>query len=280
MSNEINVKTSNEVALVDQNWLESLSGVGTNDIPTTEIRLPYLKIVQSNGKVLQENSPIYMEKAKSGMFYILLSQQLFDGKKGIDVVIVNMEKTLIEYDNDKKFVADHSKNRKILLKSKWCSEKRFNILENGNLLSDNYQFLLYILNDDGSYQPVLYKFGGTSNLEARRVYNTIIQEVYKGSDGQMKNRASFYYVFTIKTMPESKEIKNQMQYWNTITYTKKCKTEDIKNGAEILMSSYKLWLSYREGATIKNDTLDESEEFDDAVASQPEIKKADPKNLF
>jgi len=280
MSNEIDVKTNNEVALVDQNWLESLSGVGTNDIPTTEIRLPYLKIVQSNGKVLQENSPIYMENAKSGMFYILLSQQLFDGKKGIDVVIVNMEKTLIEYDNDKKFVADHSKNRKILLKSKWCSEKRFNILENGNLLSDNYQFLLYILNDDGSYQPVLYKFGGTSNLEARRVYNTIKQEIYKGSDGKMRERPSFYYVYTIKTMPESKEIKNQMQYWNTITYTKKCKTEDIKNGAEILMSSYKLCLSYTEGATIKNDTLDESEEFEDVVSVQPEIKKADPKNLF
>ena len=78
----------------------------------------------------------------------------------------------------------------------------------------------------------------------------------------------------------NKEIKNQMQYWNTITYTKKCKTEDIKNGAEILMSSYKLWLSYREGATIKNDTLDESEEFEDVVSVQPEIKKADPKNLF
>ena len=66
--------------------LEETAGQGLENITARDVKLPILKILYANSKVLDESDGKYNEKAKQGDIYSETSQTLWKGKEGILVV--------------------------------------------------------------------------------------------------------------------------------------------------------------------------------------------------
>lgn len=56
-----------------------------------ELLTPFLAIIQSNSPQLDPASPVYLDAAKVGMLINTATQQLYDGRKGIDIVPCSRE---------------------------------------------------------------------------------------------------------------------------------------------------------------------------------------------
>jgi len=279
MSNEIDVKTNNEVALIDDQFLSEIAGMGLQSVDTSELRLPYIKILQDMSDQVKKDKAAYVPGAESGMFFNTSTKELLPSE--ITVIPVNVEQKLIELkpktmsDKFSQFVEDHSNNMGYWAQAKFDEQKNAYFLPNGNIIEKTWKFLLLILKDDGSTRPAFLHLRVGQRKAGIEWYNMLMQTQAKLSNGTVLSPPSvFYTVYSLKTVTEN-GVKGDFK---TIAMSPKCETLSLENGQFLFKAAHKLAKSYLSGLTTE-----QKEDFSDSSiddVQEPEIKKADPKNLF
>lgn len=185
---------------------------GSQNVTQEDKAIPLLTILQSNSPQCKKSDGKYIEGAGEGMLYNNVTNDVYDGEKGIAVLPAYFEKVFIEWRPKRGgFVAMHPANtdlrEKVVIteqKQDDGSIKQVPLLPNGNLLIGTHQHYVLVLEEDGFKAAIIPMV--SSALKASRKWNTLIDQiVLTDSAGKAFNPARFYTVYRLCTKAMQKD---------------------------------------------------------------------------
>ena len=183
--------------------LHQFAGQGA-EFTTDDLAIPFLNILQDNSPQTKKREGKYVEGAEAGMLFNTVSNEVFDGEKGVEVIPCAYQRTLIEWvprDQEGGFVTTHDPESGILQQAT-KNERGQDILPNGNYLANTANHYVLLLSPThGPTQAVLSMT--STQLKKSRRWNTQIISRTLQVDGEVKPYPSFAFAYRLRTVTES-----------------------------------------------------------------------------
>lgn len=135
-----------------------------------EIRLPFLRIIQSNTPERNKNNAAYIKGAEEGMIFNTATRELFSGETGLRIIPIKFERSITEWkprDAGGGLVKMHGSNL-ALLDEATRDDKGKMVLGNGNELVDAPIYYVLLLTDDGAAVPCVLGMAGSGWRSSRQ----------------------------------------------------------------------------------------------------------------
>ena len=165
---------SNIMTTQESELLEASAGSGTEELTMQEQAIPRLTILQKLSKQLDANEPEYIEKARAGMIFDSVSQELYSGTDGVIIIPVKYTLKFIEWKlrkNGGGFVADHGANRSIEATCTRDENNRY-ITKNGTEIQKTCEYFCIMLTGKNP-RPVSISMS-RSQLKIATRFNSIV----------------------------------------------------------------------------------------------------------
>ena len=213
MANQVAKKEDAPLAISNDD-LFAFAGQGVEDLGTDDLAIPFINIIQSNSPQLNKREGKYIEGAEVGMLFNTVTDELFDGETGVEVIPCAYQRTLVEWvprDQEGGFVTTHNPESGILSQST-KNEKGQDVLPNGNYLANTASHYIILLSP--TYGPTQAVISMTSTqLKKSRKWNTqMVSQTITLPDGSVKPKPSFASAYYLKTMPEINKHGSWMGY--------------------------------------------------------------------
>ncbi len=154
-------------------------GAGFEDFTISDLTVPFLAILQSGSPQVKDEKGTYIPGAKAGMFMNTVSNELFEGKKGVQIIPVHRKHTFIEWiprDQGGGFVAEYSPNDPRIAQLRKAtpfgkisiedgsifSNGEDDVDHTGNDLVETFSVFALIVKENGTYEPMVLSFASTS----------------------------------------------------------------------------------------------------------------------
>ncbi len=182
---ENNVTTRKEGGLPSTALYEGDAHAGFENVKTSSLALPILKLLQNGSGEAQKRNQNYVEGAEPGMLLNTVTKKLYDGAKGIEVIPCHYK---LEYQEWADFgtgsgrpenIYDH--NSDILSKTTQGSDKK-DRLDNGNYILTVGQH--YVLICDGiSTENALISMSSSQGKVSRKWNSMMMSITLDGKNG-------------------------------------------------------------------------------------------------
>jgi hypothetical protein len=182
---------------------EQFRGAGLEEVRTEDLSIPFLRILAQLSPQVNKRDGKYIQGAEPGMMFNTVTNELFDGEKGVLVIPAYYHRKYIEwvpkekgggfkgsYDTDNPIVKRTTKN-----------ERGEDILPNGNLLSNTAQFFILLLTESGP-QRCLLAMSSTQLKRARKWLSVINNIIERGKDGKMFTMPMMSHIYRVRTVEE------------------------------------------------------------------------------
>ena len=83
-----NVTTKTNAGALSTNIFEADANAGSQNMTQEDLALPFLKVLGQLSPEVNKMNEKFIEGAEPGMIFNTVTNQLFDGKKGVDVIPV------------------------------------------------------------------------------------------------------------------------------------------------------------------------------------------------
>jgi len=169
IKNQIKVKENNALQTVN---IEQFADEGFDNVDSKSLALPFLKVLGQLSPQVTQGDSNFIPDAKAGMIYNTVTDELYDGHKGITVIPCYYKLEYIEWkDRDKGAVAPvnvYSSDSDIMTKTTRGDDGK-DRLENGNYIEETASHYVMVVEPDKTstaliiYVPV---FAGTTTEDA------------------------------------------------------------------------------------------------------------------
>jgi len=181
---ENNVTTKQEGGLPSTALYEGDAHAGFENVNTTSLALPILKLLQNGSGEAQKRNQNYVEGAEPGMLLNTVTKQLYDGAKGIEVVPCHYK---LEYQEWADFGTGSGRpeniydaNSDILSKTK--NEMGKDRLDNGNyILTVGQHYVL--IRDGNSTENALISMSSSQGKISRKWNSMMMSITLDGKNG-------------------------------------------------------------------------------------------------
>ena len=173
MANEIKAKTNGSVSLFGNDLSKGFENMTQDDLA-----LPFIRILGQLSPQVTQGDAKYIEIAKPGMIYNTVTNDLFDGKKGIKVIPCYYKKDYPEWsdrgDGPGAPVASHLPNSPVIATGK---REGYKIrLPNGYYLEETAYYYVMVESITGSYTPALITMKSTQ-LNVSKKWNSMMKTI-------------------------------------------------------------------------------------------------------
>ena len=198
---------------------------------SSEMQIPFIRILQALSPQLNKKKPEFIEGSSVGDLFNTVTNQHWDGEKGIVVVPCFQTTKYLEFvprDQGGGFKGEIAPNDPILQRTSREGAKE--ILPHGNELVKSDQHFCLVVDEDGGYQPVVVDMK-SSQLKVSRRWKTQIamQKVKHPKDGSMVTPAVYATMWRLFTNEES----NDQGSWGNYQVEK----EGLVSTRELLMEA-------------------------------------------
>ena len=173
MANEIKAKTNGSVSLFGNDLSKGFENMTQDDLA-----LPFIRILGQLSPQVTQGDAKYIEGAQSGMIYNTVTNDLFDGKKGIKVIPCYYKKDYPEWSNRGDGpgapVAIHLPNSPVIATGKRDGSKIR--LPNGNYLEETASYYVMVESKTGAYTPALITMKSTQ-LNVSKKWNSMMKTI-------------------------------------------------------------------------------------------------------
>ena len=198
------VKPTNVVAFDTSILLED-AGTASENMTADDMLIPRLRILQSGSPQVKKSEGAYIKGAEEGHIFDNVTNELFDGEKGITVVPITFRKTYIEWTDDRKFVGDHGININV---SNCVLDDKYKLRNpEGNVMTLTAEYLVYVIDKNGNYSPALISMSSSALKKSKR-WNSMMNRLMiadPNKAGSMFNPAMFWTAYKITSVPESND---------------------------------------------------------------------------
>ena len=173
MANEIKAKVNGSVALFGDDLQK-----GFENMTQEDMALPFIRILGQLSQQVTEGDAKYVEGAKPGMIYNTVTNELYDGKKGIKVIPCYFKKDYPEWsdrgDGPGAPVAVHGVNSPVISTGKRDGSKIR--LPNGNYLEETASYYVMVQTKQGGFTPALITMNSTQ-LNVSKKWNSMMRSI-------------------------------------------------------------------------------------------------------
>ena len=215
MSDEKQVAIKKEAGLPSSILFEDDAAHGFENVKTTSLALPILKLLQNGSGEAQKRNQNYVEGAEPGMLLNTVTKKLYDGAKGIEVIPCHYK---LEYQEWADFGTGSGRpeniydaNSDILSKTK--NEMGKDRLDNGNYILTVGQHYVLIL-DGNSTENALISMSSSQGKISRK-WNSMMMSISLDGKNGPYTPPSFSHSYKLTTVLNSGK-GNQWYGYNVV----------------------------------------------------------------
>jgi len=202
MKQEMETKKSN---LPQMSVFEDDAGKGLGKLTQEDLALPFLKILGQLSPEVNKRDGKYVKGSEPGMIYNSVSNELYDGEKGIDVLPCHYKLEYVEWQNIGEGsgapVNIYSSSSDILSKTTRGTDFK-DRLPNGNYIEKTASHFVIILGDAPCTALINMK---STQLKTSRKWNSMMAGVrLKGKNG-LFTPSSFSHIYRLRTVQQSND---------------------------------------------------------------------------
>ena len=216
MSDEKQVTIKKEAELPSTILFEDDSAAGFENVKTTSLALPILKLLQNGSGEAQKRNQNYVDGAEPGMLLNTVTKKLYDGAKGIEVIPCHYKLEYQEWadygtgsNRPENIYADNSD---ILSKTTKDGSGK-DRLENGNYIQTTGQHYVLIVGDDGTEQALVSM--SSSQGKVSRKWNSMMMSISLDGKNGSYTPPSFSHSYKLTTVLNSGK-GNQWYGYNVV----------------------------------------------------------------
>ena len=187
------------------NMFEADADKGSQNMTQEDLALPFLKVLGQLSPEVNKRDGKYVEGAEPGMILNTVTNEVFDGTKGIDVLPVFYERKYVEWQDRGEGkgapVAIHDASSDIM--SQTTRDKSFkDRLPNGNYLENTANHYVVVLGD--SPQTALISMKATQ-LKISRKWNSIMMGIKLNGKNGLFTPPTYSHIYNLKTVQMSND---------------------------------------------------------------------------
>ena len=200
--NQVTEKKEGALAV---NMFEADANQGAQNIAQEDLALPFLKILGQLSPEVNKRDGKYVEGAEPGMILNTVTNEIFDGTKGIDVIPAFYERKYVEWQDRGEGkgspVAIHDASSDIM--SQTTRDKSFkDRLPNGNYLENTANHYVVVLGE--SPQTALISMKATQ-LKISRKWNSIMMGLKLNGKNGLFTPPTYSHIYNLKTVQMSND---------------------------------------------------------------------------
>ena len=200
--NEVTIKKENAVAV---NMFEADADKGSQNMTQEDLALPFLKVLGQLSPEVNKRDGKYVEGAEPGMIVNTVTNEIYDGTKGINVLPVFYERKYVEWQDRGEGkgapVAIHDASSDIM--SQTTRDKSFkDRLPSGNYLENTANHYVVVLGD--SPQTALISMKATQ-LKISRKWNSIMMGIKLNGKNGLFTPPTYSHIYNLKTVQMSND---------------------------------------------------------------------------
>jgi hypothetical protein len=183
---------------------EGDAGAGFEDTTAEDYALPMLGILQKMSPQVDKDQDAHIAGAEAGMVFNTVTQDMYDGSKGIQFIPVHREHKYVEWiprEAGGGLVAVHDPDSPSVLRAKQeAGGDRFAKLSVGNnQLAETFYVYGLLVDEDGSTTQVVIPFASTQ-IKAYKAWMTKARGIkIKNPDGRVFPAPMFAHVYQLTT---------------------------------------------------------------------------------
>ena len=185
--------------------LEEDSGKGLSNVGQEDLALPFLKILGQLSPEVNKRDGKYVENAEPGMIFNSVTNELFDGAEGIQVVPCHYKLEYIEWkergEGSGAPVAIHSSSSDVMTKTTRDSSFK-DRLPNGNYIEKTASHFIIVCGNSPSTALVAMK---STQLKISRKWNSMMASIKLKGEKGLFTPASFSHIYRLKTTQQSND---------------------------------------------------------------------------
>jgi len=174
---------------------------------SSEMQIPFVRLLQALSPQLNKKKAEYIDGASSGDAFNNVTNQYWDGEEGVTVIPCFQTTKYLEFvprDMGGGFKGEIAPNNPILQQTQRSGSKE--ILPNGNELVKSDQHFCLIVEEDGSFQPVVIDMKSTQLKVSRRWKTQIaMQKIKNPKTGELKTPPVFATMWKLRSVEESND---------------------------------------------------------------------------
>ena len=190
---------------------EADSGMGLEDVSTTDMQIPFLRIIQALSPQLKKSDPAFIEGASQGDIFNTVTNKTWAAEDGVSVLPVHFIQKMLEFvprSAGGGFVGELSADSNEVRQAVRDQDTGMEVLPNGNELVRTAQHYIKIVHEDGSLESAILDMKKTQ-LKVSRKWNTLIaMQKHNGN-----TLPSFAKTYTLKSIEDGND-KGSWYSWS------------------------------------------------------------------
>ena len=228
--------TKKEAGLPSSILFEDDAAAGFENVKTTSLALPILKLSQNGSGEAQRRNQNYVEGAEPGMFLNIVTKKLYDGAKGIEVIPCHYK---LEYQEWADFGTGSNRPENIYADDSEILSKTTkdgsgkDRLDNGNYILTVGQHYILIADGD-SIEQALVSMSSSQGKISRGWNSMMLSITFEGKNGPY-NPSSFSHSYKLTSVLNSG--KGNQWYGYNVTKIGPVKNEALYERAKKFYTS-------------------------------------------
>ena len=217
MSDEKQVAIKKEAELPSTILFEEDSAAGFENVKTSSLALPILKLLQNGSGEAQRRNQNYVEGAEPGMLFNTVTKKLYDGAKGVTVVPCHYK---LEYQEWADFGTGSGRQENIfpdgsdILSSTTTDGGGKDRLQNGNFILTVGQHYVLVIGDEGGAEQALISMSSSQGKISRK-WNSMMMSISLDGKNGPYTPPSFSHSYKLTTVLNSGK-GNQWYGYNVV----------------------------------------------------------------
>ena len=199
--NEVTEKKKNEVSV---NVFETDAGQGISNIKQEDLAFPFLKVLGQLSPECNKRDAKYVEGAEPGMIINTVTNEVYDGVKGIDVIPCHYKRQYIEWQDRGESQGAPVKIYEAGDDVPKTTRDKFNKdrLANGNYLENTASHFVVVLGKNPSTALISMK---ATQLKVSRKWNSMMTGIKMQGKNGMFTPATYSHIYKLKTVQQSND---------------------------------------------------------------------------
>ena len=194
-----------EAGALATNMFEADADKGSQNMTQEDLALPFLKVLGQLSPEVNKRDGKYVEGAEPGMILNSVTNEVFDGTKGINVLPVYYERKLVEWqdrgDSKGAPVAIHNAESDIM--SQTTRDKSYkDRLPNGNYIENTANHFVIVLGDSPSTALISMK---ATQLKISRKWNSVMMGIKLQGKNGLFTPPTYSHIYNLKTVQMSND---------------------------------------------------------------------------
>jgi hypothetical protein len=204
MNKETNVAVRDTAGALSSNLFEGDANKGSQNIAQDDLALPFLKVLSHLSPEINKQHAKYLEGAEPGMIMNTVTNELFDGNKGVDILPVFYKRQYIEWQERGAGtgapVNIYEASAKLPQTTRGKDNK--DRLANGNYLETTASHFVLLLGKSPTTALISMK---ATQLKISRKWNSLMMGIKMEGKNGLFTPPTYSHIYNLKTVQMSND---------------------------------------------------------------------------